>query len=102
MLIVRAGAGGLAAAVYAASEGFAAQVLEPAVPGGQAGTSSQIRNYLGFPYGLSGDELAQRAIQQAWLFGAEFILAQAATGLRARATTGWCACRTAPRSPPGR
>ena len=83
ILIVGAGPAGLAAAVYAASEGFTAQVLEPAVPGGQAGTSSHIRNYLGFPYGLSGDELAQRAVQQAWLFGAEFILAQAATGLRA-------------------
>jgi thioredoxin reductase (NADPH) len=83
ILIVGAGPAGLAAAVYAASEGFDAQVLEPAVPGGQAGTSSQIRNYLGFPYGLSGDELTMRAVQQAWLFGADLILAQAATGLRA-------------------
>jgi thioredoxin reductase (NADPH) len=82
ILIVGAGPAGLAAAVYAASEGFAAQVLEPSVPGGQAGTSSHIRNYLGFPYGLSGDELTQRAVQQAWLFGADLILAQAATGLR--------------------
>jgi thioredoxin reductase (NADPH) len=82
ILIVGAGPAGLAAAVYAASEGFAAQVLEPAVPGGQAGTSSLIRNYLGFPHGLSGDELAQRAVQQAWLFGADLILAQSATGLR--------------------
>jgi thioredoxin reductase (NADPH) len=84
VLIVGAGPAGLAAAVYAASEGFAAQVLEPAVPGGQAGTSSHIRNYLGFPYGLSGDELTQRAVHQAWLFGADLVLAQAATGLRAR------------------
>jgi thioredoxin reductase (NADPH) len=84
ILIVGAGPAGLAAAVYAASEGYEAQVLEPAVPGGQAGTSSQIRNYLGFPYGLSGDELTMRAVQQAWLFGADLILAQAATGLRAR------------------
>ncbi|HET6813756.1 MAG TPA: FAD-dependent oxidoreductase, partial [Actinomycetota bacterium] len=83
ILIVGAGPAGLAAAVYAASEGFEAQVLEPAVPGGQAGTSSQIRNYLGFPYGLSGDELTTRAVQQAWLFGADLVLAQAATGLRA-------------------
>jgi thioredoxin reductase (NADPH) len=83
VVIVGAGPAGLAAAVYAASEGYTAQVLEPAVPGGQAGTSSQIRNYLGFPYGLSGDELAQRAVHQAWLFGADFVLAQAATGLRA-------------------
>jgi thioredoxin reductase (NADPH) len=86
VLIVGAGPAGLAAAVYAASEGFAVQVLEPAVPGGQAGTSSNIRNYLGFPYGVSGDELTQRAFQQAWLFGADLILAQAATGLRARGT----------------
>jgi thioredoxin reductase (NADPH) len=83
VLIVGAGPAGLAAAVYAASEGFATQVLEPGVPGGQAGTSSQIRNYLGFPYGVSGDELTTRAMQQAWLFGADLILAQAATGLRA-------------------
>jgi thioredoxin reductase (NADPH) len=83
VLVVGAGPAGLAAAVYAASEGFAVQVLEPAVPGGQAGTSSNIRNYLGFPYGLSGDELTQRAFQQAWLFGADLILAQAATRLRA-------------------
>src|SRR5215208_2574788 len=86
ILIVGAGPAGLAAAVYAASEGFEAQVLEPAVPGGQAGTSSNIRNYLGFPYGVSGDELTQRAFHQAWLFGADLILAQAATGLRARGT----------------
>jgi thioredoxin reductase (NADPH) len=84
VLIVGAGPAGLAAAVYAASEGYEAQVLEPAVPGGQAGTSSNIRNYLGFPYGLSGDELTTRAVQQAWLFGADLVLAQAATGLRAR------------------
>jgi thioredoxin reductase (NADPH) len=83
VLVIGAGPAGLAAAVYAASEGFAVQVLEPAVPGGQAGTSSNIRNYLGFPYGLSGDELTQRAFQQAWLFGADLILAQAATRLRA-------------------
>src|SRR5215208_6573104 len=83
VLIVGAGPAGLAAAVYAASEGFATQVLEPGVPGGQAGTSSQIRNYLGFPYGVTGDELTTRAMQQAWLFGVDLILAQAATGLRA-------------------
>jgi thioredoxin reductase (NADPH) len=83
ILIVGGGPAGLAAAVYAASEGFSTQVLERAVPGGQAGTSSLIRNYLGFPYGLSGDELTNRAVQQAWLFGAEMILTQAATGLRA-------------------
>jgi len=82
--IVGAGPAGLAAAVYAASEGLQTQVLEPAIPGGQAGTSSLIRNYLGFPHGVSGEDLTLRAFQQAWLFGADLILAQAATGLAAR------------------
>jgi thioredoxin reductase (NADPH) len=75
--IIGAGPAGLAAAVYAASEGLATLVLEPDLPGGQAGTSSMIRNYLGFPRGLSGDDLTNRAIEQAWLFGAEFALGQA-------------------------
>jgi thioredoxin reductase (NADPH) len=57
---------------------------EPSVPGGQAGTTSLIRNYLGFPHGLSGQDLTWRMFEQAWLFGAELILAQAATGLAAR------------------
>ena len=60
--IIGAGPAGLAAAVYAASEGLATVVLEPEMPGGQAGTSSLIRNYLGFPHGLSGDDLAMRAV----------------------------------------
>jgi thioredoxin reductase (NADPH) len=81
LLIVGAGPAGLAAAVYAASEGLQTRVLEPSVPGGQAGTSSLIRNYLGFPHGLSGEDLTWRMFQQAWLFGAELVLAQAATGL---------------------
>jgi len=84
VLIVGAGPAGLAAAVYAASEGLQTRVLEPSIPGGQAGTSSLIRNYLGFPHGLSGQDLTWRMFQQAWLFGAELILAQAATGLTAR------------------
>jgi thioredoxin reductase (NADPH) len=84
VLVVGAGPAGLAAAVYAASEGLQTRVLEPSVPGGQAGTSSLIRNYLGFPHGLSGQDLTWRMFQQAWLFGAEVILAQAATGLAAR------------------
>ncbi len=54
------------------------------MPGGQAATSSLIRNYLGFPRGLSGDDLSNRALEQAWLFGADFVLAQRATGLRVR------------------
>jgi thioredoxin reductase (NADPH) len=58
-------------------------VVEPEVFGGQAGTSSRIRNYLGFPRGISGDDLAYRAFEQAWLFGADFVFTQAATALRA-------------------
>jgi thioredoxin reductase (NADPH) len=84
VLIVGAGPAGLAAAVYAASEGLQTRVLEPAIPGGQAGTSSLIRNYLGFPHGVSGEDLTWRAFEQAWLFGADLVLAQAATGLEAR------------------
>ncbi len=90
--IVGAGPAGLAAAVYAASEGLHTVVIEPGVPGGQAGTSSLIRNYLGFPRGLSGDELTNRAVEQAWLFGADLVLSQPVTGLaveggRRRVTT---------------
>jgi thioredoxin reductase (NADPH) len=84
LVVVGAGPAGLAAAVYAASEGLQTRVLEPSVPGGQAGTTSLIRNYLGFPHGLSGQDLTWRMFEQAWLFGAELILAQAATGLAAR------------------
>jgi thioredoxin reductase (NADPH) len=84
VLIVGAGPAGLAAAVYAASEGLQTRVVEPAIPGGQAGTSSLIRNYLGFPHGVSGEDLTWRAFEQAWLFGADLVLAQAATRLEAR------------------
>src|SRR5690348_2162760 len=66
--IIGAGPAGLAAAVYAASEGLSTLVLEPDMPGGQAGTSSLIRNYLGFPRGVSGEDLTIRALDQAWLF----------------------------------
>lgn len=83
LVIVGAGPAGLAAAVYAASEGLRTLVVEPEVFGGQAGTSSRIRNYLGFPRGISGDDLAYRAFEQAWLFGADFVFTQAATALRA-------------------
>jgi thioredoxin reductase (NADPH) len=82
--IVGGGPAGLAAAVYAASEGLQTTVIEPAVPGGQAGTSSRIRNYLGFPNGLSGRDLANRALEQAWFFGARFVLARPAVGLESR------------------
>ena len=78
--IAGAGPAGLAAAVYATSEGLSTVILDPEVPGGQAGTSSLIRNYLGFPRGVSGDDLTTRALDQAWLFGANFTIA-AAEGL---------------------
>jgi thioredoxin reductase (NADPH) len=81
--IVGAGPAGLAAAVYAASEGLTTVVLEPVMPGGQAGTSSLIRNYLGFPRGLSGWDLTNRALEQAWLFGANLVVSAAATRLTA-------------------
>lgn len=81
LAIVGGGPAGLAAAVYGASEGLATVVIEPAFPGGQAGTSSRIRNYLGFPTGLSGRDLANRALEQAWFFGARFVLARHATKL---------------------
>jgi len=81
--IVGAGPAGLAAAVSAASEGLRTLVLEPEVFGGQAGTSSLIRNYPGFPHGISGDDLAFRTFEQAWLFGTSFAFAQAATALTA-------------------
>ena len=81
--IVGAGPAGLAAAVSAASEGLRTLVLEPEVFGGQAGTSSLIRNYPGFPHGISGDDLAFRTFEQAWLFGTSFVFAQAATALTA-------------------
>jgi thioredoxin reductase (NADPH) len=73
-VIVGAGPSGLAAAVYGASEGLATIVVEREAPGGQAGTSSRIENYLGFPSGVSGDELANRALQQARRLGAEILV----------------------------
>ena len=74
VLIVGAGPAGLAAAVYGASEGLQTAVLEREAFGGQAGTSSLIRNYPGFPWGVSGVELSWRAYQQAWTFGADFLI----------------------------
>jgi thioredoxin reductase (NADPH) len=79
--IVGAGPAGLSAAVYAGSEGLSTIVIDPNLPGGQAGTSSRIPNYLGFPRGLGGGELTNRATEQAWLFGAEFLLARRVRGL---------------------
>jgi thioredoxin reductase (NADPH) len=80
--VIGAGPAGLAAAVYGASEGLSTLVLEPEAIGGQAGTSSLIRNYLGFPTGVSGGDLAVRAYTQAWNFGAEYVYSNPATGLR--------------------
>ncbi len=74
--VVGAGPAGLATAVYAASEGMRTLVIEPWTLGGQAGASSRIRNYPGFPRGISGADLADRFYQQAWFFGAGFIFAQ--------------------------
>ena len=82
LAIVGAGPGGLAAAVYSGSEGLHTVLIEREAPGGQAGTSSSIENYLGFPAGLSGSDLAQRAVAQAKKFGVEILTPQDATGLR--------------------
>jgi thioredoxin reductase (NADPH) len=81
LIIVGAGPSGLAAAVYAASEGLDVLVIETAAPGGQAGSSSKIENYLGFPTGISGQELAARAIAQAEKFGAKMMVAHTVAGL---------------------
>ncbi len=81
LIIVGAGPAGLAAAVYGASEGLRTLVVEPDAPGGQAGTTSKIENYLGFPAGITGADMGRRAHIQATRFGAEFVT-QRATGLR--------------------
>jgi thioredoxin reductase (NADPH) len=81
VVIVGAGPAGLAAAVYGASEGLSTLLVEREAPGGQAGTSSRIENYLGFPTGLPGDELASRALSQARRFGAELLVARCAESL---------------------
>jgi thioredoxin reductase (NADPH) len=86
VVIVGAGPAGLAAAVYGASEGLDVLVLESTSPGGQAGSSSRIENYLGFPTGISGQDLAARAYSQAQKFGAQIMIAQGAAHL-------WCETR---------
>jgi thioredoxin reductase (NADPH) len=82
-VIVGAGPAGLAAAVYGASEGLRTIVVEREAPGGQAGTSSRIENYLGFPSGVSGDELGSRALQQARRLGAEILVTRTITRIDA-------------------
>ena len=79
IIIVGSGPAGLAAAVYAGSEGYKCIVIEKSAPGGQAGSSPKIENYLGFPAGISGDDLTRRAISQARKFGVEILSAQEAT-----------------------
>jgi thioredoxin reductase (NADPH) len=82
LIIVGGGPAGLAAAVYGASEGLHTVMIEREAPGGQAGTSSRIENYLGFPSGLSGNDLARRAVTQARRFGVEILSPQEVTGMR--------------------
>ncbi|HEY7513005.1 MAG TPA: NAD(P)/FAD-dependent oxidoreductase, partial [Vicinamibacteria bacterium] len=84
LVVVGAGPSGLAAAVYGASEGLDVLVLESTAPGGQAAASSKIENYLGFPTGISGQELAARAYNQAQKFGAQVMIAKGATELSCR------------------
>jgi thioredoxin reductase (NADPH) len=81
VIVVGGGPAGLAAGVYAASEGLDVLVLEPYAPGGQAGSSSRIENYLGFPLGISGQELADRAYNQAQKFGAQVMIGHRAARL---------------------
>jgi thioredoxin reductase (NADPH) len=81
VIVVGAGPAGLAAAVYAASEGLNVLVIETSAPGGQAGSSSKIENYLGFPMGISGQELASRATTQAQKFGANMMIARSVVRL---------------------
>jgi len=84
LLVVGAGPSGLAAAVYGASEGLRTAIIEREAPGGQAGQSARIENYLGFPNGLSGADLSHRAVAQARRLGAEMILTRTVVGLEAR------------------
>ena len=94
VIVVGAGPAGLSAAVYAASEGLDVLVIEGRAPGGQAGSSSRIENYLGFPTGISGQALAGRALTQAQKFGAQLLIARTAAAARMQ--------RPAVRNPPGR
>jgi thioredoxin reductase (NADPH) len=84
-VVIGGGPAGLAAAVYGASEGLRTIVIEREAPGGQAGTSSRIENYLGFPSGISGEELGRRAHQQAKRLGAEILVTRSITGMDAAA-----------------
>jgi thioredoxin reductase (NADPH) len=87
LVVVGAGPAGLAAAVYGAADGLQTLLIEREAPGGQAGRSSRIENYLGFPVGLSGSDLARRAVAQARRFGVEFLAPQEVRGLRVEGPT---------------
>src|SRR6185312_3123888 len=89
VVVVGAGPAGLAAAVYGASEGLKVLLIERGAVGGQAGTSSRIENYLGFPSGISGDELSERALRQAEYFGTEIVMTREVQNLEA-IEGGWC------------
>src|SRR6202142_1158720 len=82
LVVVGAGPAGLAAAVYGAADGLRTLLVEREAPGGQAGRSSRIENYLGFPMGLSGGDLARRAVAQARRFGVEILTPQEVRGVR--------------------
>ena len=99
LVIVGGGPAGLAAAVYGASEGLRTVIVERDAPGGQAGLSSRIENYLGFPSGLSGSDLTRRAVAQARRFGAEILAPQQAVGLRSEGRTGSSSWPTTPSFP---
>jgi len=86
-IVIGGGPGGLAAAVYGASEGLRTLLIEREAPGGQAGTSSRIENYLGFPTGVSGDDLADRALHQAKRLGAEVLVTRSVSSIDARSKT---------------
>src|SRR5207245_2359262 len=89
LVIVGGGPAGLAAAVYGASEGLKTVMIEREAPGGQAGMSSRIENYLGFPSGLSGGDLARRAVAQARRFGVEILAPQEAQAVRVDGPSRW-------------
>jgi len=98
--IVGAGPAGLTAAVYAASEGLQTVVLEETVSGGQAGSSPMIRNYPGFPHGISGHDLTRRACEQAWMFGAHMVSPSVRSAWTTGAASRSCSSPAAAKSPP--
>ncbi len=99
--VIGAGPAGLAAAVYGASEGLSTVLLEPEAIGGQAGTSSHIRNYLGFPTGVSGEDLAVRAYTQAWNFGPNTCMGTRRPACASRDRIAWSRWLAGARFAPG-